>query len=269
MKINFEQLDKIYKKYNKRCFVHPDPLEFLYNYDDKRDIEIVGLIASSLAYGKVVQILKSIRNILSKLNPNPYEFILNNSEDYFANSFKGFKHRFTTEHDMVKLFSGIKAALELYGSLESCFISGFSNKDETYLPAMINFTKILNSNFENSKSYLLPSPENGSACKRLMLFLRWMIRNDEVDPGPWSDLDPSKLIYPLDTHMYQISSKFGFTKRKSADMKTALDITCEFRKFNLLDPVKYDFALTRFGIRDELTYSELFQCHKQVRIYAP
>ena len=98
----------------------------------------------------------------------------------------------------------------------------------------------------------MPWPSRGSACKRLNLYLRWMIRSDEVDPGGWSGVHPRKLIVPLDTHMHRIGREWGFTRRKAADMKTALEITEAFRSINELDPVKYDFALTRTGIRKDV-----------------
>ncbi len=103
--------------------------------------------------------------------------------------------------------------------------------------------------------HLVPSPEKGSACKRLLLYLKWMIRKDDVDPGGWN-LDPSKLVVPLDTHMYYITSKLGFTNRKSADLKTALEVTDVFKKISPNDPTKYDFALTRLGIKNELDRDE-------------
>lgn len=258
MELSLEKLEQVYNTYNKFKYIHPDPLEFLYEYNDASDIEIVGLISSCLAYGNVKQILKSISIVLSKLKPTPYEYITGNNIKTFAKDFAGFKHRFTTDIDKVNLLTGIKNVLDEYGSLKECFSAGYSNCQKNLLPAAAHFTKTLNKYCKNSKSYLLPSPEAGSACKRLMLYLRWMVRKDDVDPGSWHDIIPnSKLIMPLDTHIYQISLMFGFTKRKSADMKTAIEITEKFRKINPDDPTKYDFALSRFGIRDELTYNNI------------
>jgi uncharacterized protein (TIGR02757 family) len=103
----------------------------------------------------------------------------------------------------------------------------------------------------------MADPEKGSACKRIMLFLRWMIRNDEVDPGGWDKISPELLIVPLDTHMHTIGKILGFTERRNADMKTALEITRGFKKISARDPVKYDFCLTRFGIRREMQMNDL------------
>ena len=257
MQLTYEKLETLYLKYNTFCYISPDPLEFAYNYQG-RDREIVGLISSALAYGNIKQILKSITKVLDKMSSSPYHYMMSNNRKKFIFDFKGFKHRFTTDSDIVNLLCGIKNILEEFTSLEECFISEYDNKDKSILPALSEFIRHLSKFFPQNKTYLLPSPKNGSACKRLLLYLRWMIRKDEVDPGCWSDkISPSKLIIPLDTHMYQISKMCGFTKRKTADLKTAIEITKQFAKLSPSDPTKYDFALTRFGIRDEISYKEI------------
>jgi uncharacterized protein (TIGR02757 family) len=98
-------------------------------------------------------------------------------------------------------------------------------------------------------NYLLPAPEAGSACKRLLMYLRWMARRDAVDPGPWQGVDPRLLVVPMDTHMYRVARALGFTRRRTAGMRAALETTAAFARFRPGDPVRYDFALTRLGIR--------------------
>jgi uncharacterized protein (TIGR02757 family) len=250
-------LDNIYKQYNRRELVTPDPLQFLYDYENINDREIAGLIASTLAYGRVKQILKSISIILEKLGPSPSLFLKKHSPGDIKRAFRFFKHRFTTGDDISLLFAGIKSIINKYGSLYVCFKSGINIGDHTVIPAL----KIFVDHFRNNKclneGYLLPSPERGSACKRLNLYLRWMIRKDEVDPGGWDKIPSSMLVIPLDTHMYKIGYELGFTSRKQADLKAALEITEGFRNFSPEDPVRYDFALTRFGIRDDLQIGHL------------
>lgn len=262
--INKDTLEKLYKKYNRREFVSPDPLEFLYDYKNIRDREIAGLIASSLAYGRVGQILKSVSTILNQMNPSPSAYLRNKNNNDIKKTFKDFKHRFTTGDDVSDLLIGIKFIIKKYGSLEKCFFSGLKREHETVLDALSTFAKefpltpTLSPKGRGEKMRcIIPSPANGSACKRLHLFLRWMVRNDEVDPGGWSKIPKSKLIIPLDTHMHKIGLMLGFTKRKQADAKTAMEITRAFAHYAHNDPVKYDFALTRFGIRDELCLSSL------------
>jgi len=246
-----EKLDELYDFYNRKKFVHPDPLEFLYYYDDLRDRELVAFIASSLAYGRVAQILKSVSTILKIISPSPYYFLINISEKELLNTFIGFKHRFTTGDDMAYMMLGVKKIIEDEGSLQNAFLSGYSTSDENILPALSSFVRRLICTPNRQKNSLVPIPDRGSACKRLNLFLRWMVRKDRVDPGGWNRISPSKLIIPLDTHMYNIGKELKMTERKNADMRTAIEITNAFRKIIPNDPVKYDFSLTRLGIRKE------------------
>jgi uncharacterized protein (TIGR02757 family) len=247
------ELDGLYRRYNRRQYVHPDPLEFLYRYPDLRDREIVGLIASSLAYGRVAQILKSVEAVLKHMGRSPAAFLRKSSSAQLARTFRGFKHRFTTDVELVSLLSGMKCVAEEYGSLNGCFLAGYNIGDESILPALAKFTAKL----KCCGNYLIPVPESGSACKRLNLFLRWMLRKDAVDPGGWEGVSGDKLIVPLDTHMARIGQALKLTIRRTPDMRMALEITDSFRKFAPNDPVKYDFALTRFGIRSDMEIADL------------
>jgi len=249
--LNKKALDGLYEKYNRREFVHPDPLEFLYNYKDVRDREVVGLIASSLAYGRVKQILRSVSFVLERLGPFPTRFLVESSQDELLRIFEDFVHRFTTGRHLAALLTGARRAIRLYGSLHACFAAGVREADETVIPALGDFVKELPCGDYSCDKYLLPTPDRGSACKRLHLFLRWMVRKDDVDPGGWDDIPPSKLIVPLDTHMHKIGLALRATRRKQADIRTALEITAAFREIAPEDPVRYDFALTRLGIRED------------------
>ena len=246
-----KKLDTLYNQYNRRRYVHPDPLEFLHSYKEIREREIVGLIASSLAYGRVAQILKSVSFVLDKMNPSPCLFLNESTYKSIYRTFEGFKHRFAGSSELAALLLGIKNIIVRFGSLHECFLAGFSEDDETVIPAMTFFSTQLTFD-KNKPGHLVAMPEKGSACKRTNLFLRWMVRKDRIDPGGWSGIPLSKLIIPLDTHMHRISLALNLTKRKQANMRTALEITSEFKRLVPEDPVKYDFALTRFGIRDDM-----------------
>jgi len=252
-----ETLEHLYEKYNKREFVHPDPLEFLYNYNELRDREIAGFLASSLAYGRVFQINKSVSIILNRMTPSPFDFLEVASMESLLRTFSSFKHRFTTGEEIAAMLFGMKNVIMKYGSLYACFKTRFINNDESILPAIIEFVEDLSSGFNCRSNSLLPLPAKRSACKRLNLFLRWMVRRDDVDPGGWDDVPTSRLIVPLDTHMHRICLTLGLTKRKQADMKTALEITDSFRAVVPDDPVRYDFALTRLGIRKDADLASL------------
>lgn len=246
-----EKLNHLYAQYNRRDYVHPDPLEFLYHYDQIRDREIAGLIASSLAYGKVARILISVSRVLDVMGPSPFEYLSSTPERDIFRHFESFVHRFARGENISALLIGIKHTLADYGSLYNCFAKGGTASDGTIVPALSFFAGTLNSASEKSvPGHLMPCPEKGSACKRLNLYLRWMVRCDDVDPGGWEAIPTSMLIVPLDVHMFRISRELGLTGRRQADLKTAIEVTEGFRQWFPEDPVRCDFALTRFGIRN-------------------
>jgi uncharacterized protein (TIGR02757 family) len=258
-------LEGLYLVYNRRELVNPDPLMFLYEYDDPLDREIAGLVASCLAYGRVAQILKSVKEILAPLGCRPHRFLLRGRLP--KSLFGGFRHRFTTGEQVRELLTRVSGILRAHGSLEAfmkqCALSG------NFLEALNLFSRELSplsSAEETSRGgrggfSLLAAPENGSACKRLALYLKWMVRRDEVDPGGWTVFSPGELIVPTDTHMHDIALRLGLTTRKQADLKTALEITRAFARFCPEDPARYDFALTRFGIRGALRTAELTELY--------
>jgi uncharacterized protein (TIGR02757 family) len=245
-----DSLERLYAVYNRREYIHPDPLEFVHQYHDPLDREVVGMVASSLAYGRVHQILKSVSDVLCRMGESPTKFILGSSFGRVQTVVKDFRHRFTDGDQLAALLYGIKRAIKRYGSLQSCFIANCKHNHDNILPALRAFVHELGAEAPGEMKMLLPSPRKGSACKRLNLFLRWMVRSDDVDPGGWSGVGPHRLIVPLDTHMHRIALDAGLTSRKQADMRTAMEVTQAFRAIAPEDPVRYDFALTRLGIRD-------------------
>ena len=226
------------------------------NFKNKEDIEIAGLIASSFAIGRVQSILKTVSGILDILK-SPKKYLLNADRDTLLIDFNKFKYRFYTENTLVDFLLGIKDVLIKFGSLHECFLEGVKLTRGDPPGSLTFFVKQLTANSSSGQS-VLPDPSKGSACKRLNLFLRWMIRNDAIDPGIWSDISKDILIIPLDTHMMQISQILGFTSRKSADMKTAIEITNALKLYDPVDPVRFDFSLTRLGIHPDLNYDELY-----------
>jgi uncharacterized protein (TIGR02757 family) len=245
-----ETLEQVYALYTHREFIHPDPLEFVHHYRDPLDREVVGMVASALAYGRVQQILRSVSEVLQRMGESPSGFVLEHSLGSIQRIFKDFRHRFTGGDQLAALLFGIKRIIWKHGSLHACFRMKGTQNDDTILPALEAFVEELSHELSRELSMLLPSPSKGSACKRLNLFLRWMVRADDVDPGGWSGVKPCKLIVPLDTHMHRIGLKGGLTRRKQADMQAALEVTRAFRIIAPEDPVRYDFALTRLGIHD-------------------
>jgi len=248
--ISKKTLDELYDRYNRREFVHPDPVEVLYEYEDAQDREIAALLASSLAYGRVAQILKSVRLVLGRMG-SPWPFLMSASEESLWLAFGDFKHRFSTGEELCAMLWGARRVIERYGSLEGCFAAHLRPGHDTVIPALTAFVKELGDGPGSRRNSLLPSPRRGSACKRLHLFLRWMVRRDAVDPGGWDSVPACKLVVPFDVHMGRMCRALGLTRRKQTDMRTALEVTTAFRRIAPDDPVRYDFALTRFGIRNE------------------
>jgi len=250
-------LEDLYERYAWRRYVDPDPLVFLYDYPDVRDREIASLVASSLAFGGVRQIMASVGKVLAPMGGSPRKFVEGTSPGEMAGIYKGFRHRWADAEDIVQMLTGVRSMIVEYGSLEEGFKAGMKDDDRDVLPAMTRFASEIVCVGSAAGVCLMPDPCRGSACKRLNLFLRWMVRNDRVDPGGWDGIPASKLIIPLDTHMYRFASLLGLTERKQADLATAMEITAEFAKMSPEDPVKYDFALTRLGIRRDEDRGEL------------
>lgn len=253
-------LDSIYTKYH-RSYLSPDPLEVVHRFEHPRDKEIVGLLASTLAYGKVELILKSIDYIISRMDNDPYSFILSYDPYKDGKKFSDFLYRFNSGEDIACLFYFMKQMLEGYGSIQAFFMEGYHDEDSNIKAALQSFVERVLS-LDASPYYgqsllpkkaglrfLFPSPDNGSPCKRLNLYLRWMARqNDGLDCGLWDKIPPKKLIIPLDTHIARLSTYIGLTKRKSHNWKMAEEITESLKMLDPEDPIKYDFALCRLGI---------------------
>lgn len=250
-----EIFEKIYDDYNKRIYISPDPLQFLYDYEKTSDREVVGLIASGLAYGRVAQILKSVKRVLDVLGAHPARYLRETPPRVYQEELCGFVHRFTDSAEMCAFLAAIGEALREYGTIESLFVSGMGGGLRA---AMGKFADTMCRYAGRENLFLMPRPEKGSACKRMALYLRWMVRRDDVDPGGWSGVSRAELLIPLDTHMFNISSTLGLCSCKSANGRAADEITAKFRDISHDDPVKYDFALTRYGIRADMTVEELF-----------
>jgi len=244
-------LGKLYEKYNHHSFIKPDPLQFVYKYRRKADMEIVALLASSLAYGRVGQIEKSLTNLFGRMGNSPFEYVQNFNTER-REKLKSFKHRFTTGDSLSDLLELLQVVLSRFGSLEELFMRGLSDDDKNIIPALSGFCDSLTAAYSGQPArnlkYLLANPARGSACKRLNLFLRWMVRDDDVDTGLWKSIDKAKLIVPVDVHMARLCKILGLYKRNTVSLSTALEITESFRQISPADPVKYDFALSRIGI---------------------
>ena len=250
-------LDTVHDQYNQKELIEPDPLQFLHGYPDPLEREVVGLLAALLAYGRVEQIIKAVKTTLMIMQHRPLSYLQETDPATITHAFAPFKYRFTKGADMSFLLIKIQNAIRKYGALHHLFVSGITPEDIEQCNILPPMTRFFENILEGGQcGHLLPNPAKGSACKRMNLFLRWMVRHDGVDPGGWDQISPAMLIIPLDTHMHHIGRILGFTRRGQANMKTALEITAGFRTIAPEDPVKYDFSLTRFGIRKEMNLTD-------------
>jgi uncharacterized protein (TIGR02757 family) len=260
-------LEKLYQKYNHRRFIPPDPLQFLYRYSDFADREVVGFLSAALAYGRVEQIEKSLNGLLARMGKSPSAFVRNFSKAE-RKSLISFKHRFTTGQDISDLLEILKQVLNGQGSLEAYFLRGYRKTDRNIIPALSEFSESLLGIYARKRGvrlspglkYLVVNPSGKSACKRLNLFLRWMVRKDEVDPGLWRSIDKAKLVVPVDVHIARLCRILGLYSRKTVSLATAEEITSAFAEIQPSDPVKYDFALSRIGIVDNCDGKYRQQC---------
>lgn len=258
-----QKLEHHYKAFD-RSQIEPDPLQFPHLFSDKKDIEVTAFISSVFAYGNVRQIINSLNRFLQIAENEPYYFVKNFN---YSDSKKYFTHRFYSEADVRKLFLLLQITYNEYGSLKKLFLAG-NNKNQTNLKnAITNFSnfflkkaEVEFGNISRGVKFMFPLPEKGSACKRMNLFLRWMVRKDDLDFGLWTclsdrqdEIPTSKLIIPVDTHIARICKELKLTKRKNVSWKMAEEITENLKKFDPEDPVKYDFALCHIGMR-KLTF---------------
>lgn len=248
------KLEYHYKAFDKTK-IEPDPLQFPHLFKDEKDIEVMAFIASVFAYGNVKQIINSLNKFLLVSSNKPYHFINNFTiRKYYSQTY--FVHRFYSTKDVVQLFQLLKIAYNNSGSLKNLFLEGYNVKHENLKNAITNFNHyFLNTAVKEFRTlsrgiiFMFPLPEKGSACKRMNLFLRWMVRKDELDFGLWSEIPTSQLIIPVDTHIARICKKLKLTKRKNVSWKMAEEITNNLKKIDPVDPVKYDFALCHIGMR--------------------
>lgn len=254
MKNMKEYLDNLVIKYEIEDFIKDDPIQFCHKFTNKNDIEVAGLISSSLAYGKRQKIIESSNIIIDFMDFKPYNYIMNLNIDDAKIKLANFKHRYTSGEDVFFLLLILNRVLQDYEGLEDIFLKGYNPREKNIKFALTQFVNTLTDSvqgeIQNMRgiNFLLPSPQKGSACKRLNMFLRWMVRKGPVDLGLWKNISPSKLLIPLDTHVAKVSRKLGICKRKSDDWITVEEITDYLLQLDPQDPAKYDFAIFGEGV---------------------
>ena len=248
-----QKLDYHYKAFDK-LQISPDPLQFLHLFKDERDIETIGFIASVFAYGNVAQINKTLKKLILFMEDRPYNFLINFGNRSRSIRSLDLKHRFYSEADVKMFLTLLRKILKEYGMLKNLFLKFYNSSDPNLKNSISMFSETLLNEIDKRKitagiKFMFPDPELGSACKRMNLFLRWMVRKDELDFGLWNEIPTNKLVIPVDTHIARICKSLKLTEKKNVSWKMAEEITENLKKFDPADPVKYDFAICHIGMR--------------------
>lgn len=272
-------LDRKVEQYNQPNFIANDPVCIPHLFDEKQDIEIAGFFAAVLAWGQRKTIINKCRELLNRMDNAPYDFVLHHSDDDLKRLLN-FKHRTFNDTDLLYFISFFKMHYSLFDSLEKAFLpkqevfldahleiadggAGY-HASEVYLAGQpqVSIEQSLNyfrqyffslDDFPHRTKKHISSPQQKSTCKRLNMFLRWMVRTDNngVDFGIWNTIKPKDLICPCDVHVDRVGRLLGLINRKQTDWLTAVELTTQLKEFDPLDPVKYDFALFGLGVEKE------------------
>jgi uncharacterized protein (TIGR02757 family) len=243
----FDFLEAKFRQYNRPEFIETDPISIPHRYKRKEDIEIAAFLAATISWGNRQSIVKDAEKLLEMMDLSPYDFILNSSPEEIS-KFDSFYHRTFNGVDCIFFLQALKNIYKKHKSLEQAF--AFVNKDGIR-GAICHFR---NTFFEidhpRRTEKHVADPGRGASAKRILMFLRWMVRHDSdgVDFGLWSTISPAILMCPLDVHSGNVARKLGLLTRKQNDWKAVEELTSNLRKFDAEDPVKYDFALFGLGI---------------------
>ncbi|MCB9255608.1 MAG: TIGR02757 family protein [Chitinophagales bacterium] len=248
---NREILEEAYLRFHNADFIQDDPLQVPHHFSKKQDIEIMAFFAATLAWGQRKTIIKNCWNLVEIFENEPHNFIVNHQEEDLKKCLK-FKHRTFNPSDLLYFISFLKQHYEKNESLESAFSMHLKEKEETVQNALIGFHNYFCSldYFPSRTRKHIASPARNSACKRLNMFLRWMVRKDEknIDFGIWKDIQTWQLLCPLDVHVERQARILGLIQRPQRDFKTVLELSKALKTLDPIDPVKYDFALFGLGI---------------------
>jgi len=251
------KLDTLYAEFNARHSV-TDPVWFAHRYSHRADQEVVAFIASALAFGRVQSVINSIDGMLQVMGPSPAAFVRDFDPARDRKCFDHLVHRWTNGADFAALAWVLHEMIERRGSIEAFFTDGMPDDAVDVGGGLQSFsTRALALDMrpiygrkkpKPGVAYFFSRPSSGGACKRLNLFLRWMVRHDSVDLGAWSKLRPSQLIVPLDTHVIRVGQCLRLTSLKSPGWRMAVDITQSLREIDPVDPVKFDFSICHLGM---------------------
>lgn len=247
-------LDEKAKEYNKPVFIQSDPISIPHRFSKKQDIEIAGLFAAVFSWGNRKTIINKSSELIYMMDNAPHDFIVNHKEMDLKKVLT-FRHRTFNATDALYFIYFLKNFYKKNDSLENAFSDGMRRNDKTVENGLIHFHNLFLSNEESplrTRKHI-PTPERKSSCKRLNMFLRWMVRSDSngVDFGIWKKIKPAQLVCPLDLHVDRVARRYGLVKNKNTNWEAAMELTDNLRRFDPVDPVKYDFALFGIGVLEK------------------
>ena len=246
-----EFLDEQVARYHRLTFVENDPICIPHRFRQLQDIEISGLVAAVLAWGQRKTIINKCREFFNYMDNAPYDFVLTHQEADLK-PFLNFKHRTFNATDALYFIEFFRDFYQQHDSLEEAFLAGMSPNSETVESGLVGFRErffALPDAPDRTRKHIA-TPARKSACKRLNMFLRWMVRPNDggVDFGLWHRIRPAQLVCPCDVHVDRVARRLGLITRRPTDWQTALELTQNLRRFDASDPVKYDFALFGLGV---------------------
>ena len=256
----YELLERKYAEFSASAFIDDDPISIPHSFSQKQDIEIMGFWTAMLSWGNRKSIINSAKKLTELMDGAPHDFILNH-RDKDLKTLLTFKHRTFNATDTLYFIEFFKHYYQKHDSLEDAFYSTLSQKSPTVEDGLIGFHELffsLEDAPHRTKKHV-STPVRKSTCKRINMYLRWMVRNDKsgVDFGLWKKIKPAQLLCPLDVHVDRVARKLGLITRTQTDWETVLELTENLRSFDPKDPVKYDFALFGIGVLDKADIGSL------------
>jgi uncharacterized protein (TIGR02757 family) len=258
------RLEELYRSFD-HADAASDPVHIVRRYRSPQDREVVGFCAAALAFGRVASVLNSIEALLEVMGPHPAAFVKRFDPTRHSRRLEPLVHRWIRGRDIVALLLILQRMHREHGSIEGFFAAGDDPAAPDIRDALDSFSeRALETDLSDAYGskpptrlgvcYFFPRPSAGSACKRLNLFLRWMVRSDAVDLGVWTSVAPGRLIVPLDTHVIRLGHCLRLTRYQSPGWKMAADITASLRQIDPVDPVRYDFSLCHVGMMNACGY---------------